>query len=72
MLELRDSQGALIASNDDWRDGDAASLTALGLAPKNDKESAIFVRLSPGAYTATIRGKDGGTGVGLVELYNLH
>jgi hypothetical protein len=72
MLELRDSQGALIASNDDWRDGDAASLTALGLAPTNDKESAIFVRLSPGAYTATIRGKDGGTGVGLVELYNLH
>jgi hypothetical protein len=37
-----------------------------------DKESAIFVRVPSAAYTATIRGKDGGTGVGLVELYNVH
>ncbi|HEV2805777.1 MAG TPA: hypothetical protein VGW57_12705 [Chthoniobacterales bacterium] len=72
MLEFRDSQGALIASNDNWRDGDAAALTALGLAPKNDNESAVFVRVPSAAYTATIRGKDGGRGVGLVELYNLH
>jgi hypothetical protein len=72
MLELHDSQGAVIASNDDWVDGDAATLTALGLAPNDEMESAIFVRLPAGAYTATIRGKDGGTGVGLVELYNLH
>ena len=72
MLELRDSQGALIASNDNWRDGLPDELSAVDMAPKNDKESAIFVRLPSGAYTATVRGKDGGTGVGLVELYNLH
>jgi hypothetical protein len=72
ILELHDSQGAVIVSNDDWADGDAATLTALGLVPNDKKESAIFVRLPAGAYTATIRGKDGGTGVGLVELYNLH
>jgi hypothetical protein len=72
MLELRDSQGALIASNDNWRDGLPDELSAVDMAPKNDKESAIFVRLPSGAYTATVRGKDGGTGVALVELYNLH
>ncbi|MEY2502831.1 MAG: hypothetical protein QOI07_3165 [Verrucomicrobiota bacterium] len=72
VLELRDSQGALIASNDNWRDGLPDDLSAVDMAPKNDKESAIFVRLPSGAYTATVRGKDGGTGVALVELYNLH
>jgi hypothetical protein len=62
----------LIASNDDWRDGEIDALNAVGLAPSNDKESAIFMRLESGAYTAIVRGKDGATGTGLVELYNLH
>jgi hypothetical protein len=72
MLELRDSQGALIASNDDWRDGQADALISIGLAPSNDKESAIFTRLPAGAYTAIVRGKNGATGTGLVEIYNVH
>ena len=72
MLELHDGQGAVIASNDDWRDGQPEALAALGLAPSRDSESAILIRLLPGAYTAIIRGKDDATGVGLVEIYNLH
>jgi hypothetical protein len=72
ILELRDNQGALIASNDNWRDGQRDALIAVGLAPTKDNESAIFMRLPSGSYTAIVHGKDESTGVALVELYNLH
>ncbi len=42
-----------------------------GLAPSDDLESAILTTLEPGAYTAIVRGSDGSTGVGLVEIYDL-
>ena len=73
-LELRDSNGALLISNDDWQDDPASAgeLTALGLALPDPKESGIFMSLPPGAYTAVLAGKDGGTGIGLVEIYNVH
>ena len=73
-LELRDSNGALLISNDDWQDdpASAAQLSALGLAPQDPKESGIFVSLPPGAFTAILAGKNGGTGIGLVEIYNVH
>ena len=71
VLELHDTQGAIIAANDDWRDAQADALSAVGLAPPNDKESAILIRLAPNAYTAIARGKGNSTGVALVELYNL-
>jgi hypothetical protein len=72
-LELRDSQGALIASNDNWMDdpNQAAIIQEVGLAPSNDLESAISATLMPGAYTALLSGVDNGTGVGLVEIYDL-
>lgn len=72
VLELRDAQGVLIASNDNWRNGQADALTAVGLAPSNDNEAAIFMRLTSGAYTAIVRGKGSTTGIALVEWYNLH
>ena len=72
VLELRDSQGVLIAANDDWRDGQPEALMAVGLAPTSHGESAIFMRVAAGAYTAIVRGKGDATGVGLVEIYNLH
>lgn len=72
VLELRNSQGAMITSNDNWRDGQPDALTAVGLAPLNGSESAIFTWLPSGTYTAIVRGKDGATGVGLIELYNLY
>jgi hypothetical protein len=71
-LELRDAQGAGIASNNDWKDGaQAQAIKVIGLAPTNDRESALLATLAPGAYTATVRGNNGGIGVGLVEVYNL-
>ena len=73
-LELHDDNGALLISNDDWQDDSvqAAQLSALGLAPQDPKESGIFMSLPPGAFTAILAGKNGGTGIGLVEIYNVH
>jgi hypothetical protein len=73
-LELRDSNGMLLIANDNWQDNPvpAAQLTAHGLAPPDPKESGIFAALPPGACTAILAGKNGGTGIGLVEIYNVH
>jgi hypothetical protein len=73
-LELRDSNGALLSSNDNWQDDptSAAQLTAHGLAPQNSLESGIFASLPSGGFTAILAGKNGGTGIGLVEIYNVH
>ena len=71
-LELRDNNGALLVSNNDWQDdpAQAAELTAAGLAPTNTLESAIAATLPPGLYTALLAGLNNGTGVGLVEVYD--
>ena len=72
-LELRDSNGALLLTNDNWQDdpNQAAQITASGLAPTNPAESALATSLFPGAYTAIAAGRNGGTGIGLVEIYNI-
>ena len=72
-LELHDGNGALLISNDNWQDDpvSAAQLTGAGLAPQDSNESGIFVTLPPGAFTAILAGKNNGTGIGLVEVYNL-
>ncbi len=78
-LELHDSNGSTLATNDNWKINDLNSAIpgerhpcATTIPPVNDLESAIVTTLSPGAYTAVVRGKNNGTGVGLVEVYNLH
>ena len=70
-LELHDSSGALIVSNDNWRTDQEQEIIATGLAPSNDNESAIVMTLDPGSYTAIVRGANGGTGIALVEVYDL-
>jgi hypothetical protein len=74
LLELHDANGVLMISNDDWQDDPASAgqLTAMGLAPEDPKESAIFTTLPAGAFTAILAGKDPGTGIGLIEIYNLN
>jgi hypothetical protein len=71
-LELIDSGGTQLAFDDDWRDSPSqeAEIEAAGLAPVDDLESAIAADLTPGAYTAIVRGKDNTSGVGLMEVYN--
>jgi hypothetical protein len=72
ILELRDSSGILIASNDNWRSQEA-EIAATGIPPSHDLESAVVVNLPAqnSAYTAIVRGANNGTGVGLVEIYDL-
>jgi hypothetical protein len=70
-LELHDGNGGLLASNNDWGDTQQTAIQATGLAPSNSKESAILSTLSPGGYTAVVRGVGNTTGVALVEVYKL-
>jgi hypothetical protein len=71
-LSLRDANANIIANNDDWQDSQqAADIAATGKAPPNTKESAILALLAPGNYTAIVTGKNGTTGVGLIEFYSL-
>jgi hypothetical protein len=71
-LELRDSNAALLASDDNWQDdpGQAAELTVAGLAPTDASESGIAITLGPGAYTALLAGQGNTTGVGVIEVYD--
>jgi len=71
LLELHDGLGAIITTNDDWRTNQEQEISATGLAPSNDLESAILADLTPGNYTAIVTGKGGTTGIGLVEVYDL-
>jgi hypothetical protein len=69
---VRDANGNQIGFNDNWQDDSvkAALISAKGLAPTSDNESALSLTLAPGQYTAILRGKNNETGIGLVEIYN--
>jgi hypothetical protein len=71
VLELHGPSGFTTITNNNWRDTQEAEITATGIAPTNDLESAIVATLNPGAYTAILSGNNSGTGVGLVEVYDL-
>jgi hypothetical protein len=70
-LRLIDGNGVTVAFDDNWRDTQETAIQATGEAPTNDLESAILATLSPGSYTALVSGNNGGTGVGLVEVFKL-
>ncbi len=71
VLELHDVSGALIQSNDDWRESQEQEIIDTTVPPTNDLESAIVADLVAGNYTAIVSGAAGGTGVALVEVYDL-
>jgi hypothetical protein len=72
-LELRDGNGVLLTGNNNWQDdpSQAAVIAAAGLAPTSALESGIAVILPPGTYTALLSGLSDGTGVGLIEVYDI-
>jgi hypothetical protein len=71
-LELKNANGATLASNDEWEQSAAAAeISSRSLAPGNMHESALAISLPGGGYTAIVRGHNGGTGVGTVEVYNV-
>jgi hypothetical protein len=74
-LELRDGNGALVDSNDDWIDSpDKQAIINSTVPPTDDHESAIVATLSSNGaqYTAVVRGVNGSTGVAVVEIYALN
>lgn len=83
-VSIRTANGTVVTDNDNWAEGTDLSrgvvfantyqrnhIQATGLAPSHDLESAVVTELGPGNYTAIVRGKNGSTGIGLVEVYNL-
>ena len=75
-LELRNSDGFLLATNDNWKENPPAQrafIEANGLAPADDLESAIdWTFLNSDSFTATVRGKGNATGLALIEVYDLN
>jgi hypothetical protein len=57
--------------NDNWKDTQQTEIQNTGIPPKDNRESAILTEIAPGNYTAILAGKNR-TGIGLVEIYNLH
>jgi hypothetical protein len=79
-LELHDTTNT-IGMNDNWQttqiggvitSDQVAEIQNSGLAPRDPLESAIIATLAPGSYTAIAQGVNGGTGVGIVEAYDLN
>lgn len=71
ILELHTSDGSLIYENDNWRSDQEQQILDSTLPPADDREAAVIATLSPGAYTAIVRGANDTTGVALVEVYSL-
>ena len=72
-VTIYDGNGVVIGYNDDWQqDANEVDVAANGLAPTDPKEAAILLNLPSGSYSAVVKGSAGGTGIGLLEVYNLH
>ena len=78
MITIYDSKQTQIATNDDWfTSANAQTIASFNLDPPNSRESALYLILQPGAYTAVVQSftdaqQPPTTGVGLFELYDLH
>jgi hypothetical protein len=71
-LTVFDKNGSPVITNDNWAtDPNAATIQSYKLAPSDSKESATYLQLAPGNYTAIVRGVSGATGTGVVEIYNI-
>ena len=70
VIQLFNSSNVNIGGNDDWKT-DQQNVESTGLAPSNDRESALVITLDPGTYKVVMRGKNNGTGIGLVEVYDV-
>ena len=71
MVTLHRVTGELLDSNDSWMNHARSGQIPAGLAPTHATEAAIIATLDPGAYTPIVSGADGGTGVGIVEVFEV-
>ncbi len=70
-LTLYDEANNVVASNTFWANSDPTPILLTGHAPQDNSESALYVTLFPGSYTASLLGPGGFPGVGLVEVYDI-
>ena len=77
-LTLKDSSGVTLRTSDDWGSGDDAAVIASaavsgGAFPlaNGSKDAAMIIMLQPGAYTVQLSGVNNGTGIGIVEVYDV-
>ena len=70
-VEVRDSSGALVASNNNWNDASPDQQVPIAFQPTNDKEAALKITLRGGAFTAVVSNAGGTTGTALVEVYSV-
>lgn len=71
VLELHAADGTIIDANDDWKASQLREIVMTRAAPSDDRDAALVATLPPGVYTTVLHGKNGGTGIALVELYDL-
>jgi hypothetical protein len=72
VIAVHGPSGEPLGTNDNWKDAlTSQQINDSGLAPTNELESALWGVINPGPYTVILTGKDGGTGVGSVEVYDL-
>jgi sugar lactone lactonase YvrE len=71
VIELRDAFGTLIGSNNNWKDSQQEAIMNTGLAPTDERESALVTTLNGGSFTAIVGSATGETGTAVVEVYNL-
>jgi hypothetical protein len=71
MLMLFDGNGNVVASNDNWMDDYPSDIQSVAHAPPDLSEPAIIIDRPAGNTTAVVRGKSGGTGIALIEVYYL-
>jgi hypothetical protein len=69
-LQLVDSNGAVVAANDNWN-VPGQEIASYGIAPADGREAALVATLTPGNYSAIVSGQNNSSGIGLVELYDL-
>ncbi len=73
-LRVHDASGQLLVANDNWSGGEITAMTAhvgAGALQGGSRDAAVVLKLAPGAYTAVVTDAAGGTGVGLVEIFDL-
>src|SRR3954447_9485981 len=68
VVELHDATGNIVASNDNWRSTQESQITAAGLAPASELESALIATINTGPYTVVVKGANNGTGIGVMEI----
>ena len=73
VLELH-GPGGLFIQNDNWQDDSDQSfeIGSSTIAPTNELESAVVATLAPGNYTAAISGRNGESGLAIIEVYDLN